>query len=221
MPNGAAVILFMALVIYKTRTNGGAVTSANICSIIYWPTKAIRYWYGLPRQRRLRPRLAHRHLSVHGWKKIWPIMLMAPSGWSKIQHQSKTNWYLWRSIWRFHHIDGHVHHARCFAAGAALRPGYRLGALQPWLHRQHFKWTRLRIVLPTRRARPSIMPQGLKGHLLICHGMVDECIFQDVVRLIATFDWTRQRQLGTGRLPRLRITVCRAQQLDGWIQTNS
>jgi dipeptidyl aminopeptidase/acylaminoacyl peptidase len=70
-----------------------------------------------------------------------------------------------------------------FAAGAALRP------VTDWAAYNH-GYTSGILNLPQtdaeayRRSSPIYFAQGLKGHLLICHGMVDTNVhFQDSVRL--------------------------------------
>jgi dipeptidyl aminopeptidase/acylaminoacyl peptidase len=71
-----------------------------------------------------------------------------------------------------------------FAAGAALRP------VTDWAHYNH-GYTAQILNLPQndieayRRSSPIYFAEGLKGHLLICHGMVDTNVFfQDTVRLV-------------------------------------
>jgi dipeptidyl aminopeptidase/acylaminoacyl peptidase len=71
-----------------------------------------------------------------------------------------------------------------FAAGAALRP------VTDWAHYNHF-YTSGILNIPQedtvayRRSSPIYHAPGLKGALLICHGMVDVNVhFQDAVRLV-------------------------------------
>jgi len=71
-----------------------------------------------------------------------------------------------------------------FAAGAALRP------VTDWAHYNH-EYTGRILNLPQgdeeayKRSSPIYLAEGLKGHLLICHGMVDTNVhFQDTVRLV-------------------------------------
>jgi dipeptidyl aminopeptidase/acylaminoacyl peptidase len=71
-----------------------------------------------------------------------------------------------------------------FAAGAALRP------VTDWAHYNH-QYTSNILNIPQkgveayRRSSPIYHAQGLKGALLICHGMVDTNVhFQDTVRLV-------------------------------------
>jgi dipeptidyl aminopeptidase/acylaminoacyl peptidase len=70
-----------------------------------------------------------------------------------------------------------------FAAGAALRP------VTDWAHYQHPYTSNILNAPPAdtlayRRSSPIYFAEGLKGALLICHGMVDVNVhFQDTVRL--------------------------------------
>jgi dipeptidyl aminopeptidase/acylaminoacyl peptidase len=71
-----------------------------------------------------------------------------------------------------------------FAAGAALRP------VTDWAHYNH-GYTSDILNTPQndpdayRQSSPIYFAEGLKGHLLICHGMVDTNVFfQDSVRLV-------------------------------------
>jgi dipeptidyl aminopeptidase/acylaminoacyl peptidase len=71
-----------------------------------------------------------------------------------------------------------------FAAGAALRP------VTDWAHYNH-GYTSAILNVPQqdadayRQSSPIYFAQGLKGALLICHGMVDtNVLFQDSVRLV-------------------------------------
>ncbi len=70
-----------------------------------------------------------------------------------------------------------------FAAGAALRP------VTDWAHYSHSYTSNILNVpyadsLAYARSSPIYFAEGLKGALLICHGMVDVNVhFQDVVRL--------------------------------------
>jgi dipeptidyl aminopeptidase/acylaminoacyl peptidase len=70
-----------------------------------------------------------------------------------------------------------------FAAGAALRP------VTDWAHYNH-GYTSNILNIPQkdaeayRKSSPIYFAEGLKGALLICHGMVDtNVLFQDSVRL--------------------------------------
>jgi dipeptidyl aminopeptidase/acylaminoacyl peptidase len=71
-----------------------------------------------------------------------------------------------------------------FAAGAALRP------VTDWANYNH-QYTSNILNVPQmdaeayRRSSPIYFASGLKGALLICHGMVDTNVhFQDTVRLV-------------------------------------
>jgi dipeptidyl aminopeptidase/acylaminoacyl peptidase len=71
-----------------------------------------------------------------------------------------------------------------FAAGAALRP------VTDWTHYNHPYTSRILNepqgdTLAYRRSSPIYFAEGLRGNLLICHGMVDDNVhFQDTARLI-------------------------------------
>jgi len=70
-----------------------------------------------------------------------------------------------------------------FAAGAGLR------SVTDWAHYNHGYTSAIlnepfNDSLAYRRSSPIYFAEGLKGHLLMCHGMVDENVhFQDIVRL--------------------------------------
>ena len=95
-----------------------------------------------------------------------------------------------------------------FAAGAALRP------VSDWALYNHGYTSDILNVPQSdpdayRRSSPIYFAQGLKGALLICHGMVDTNVeFADTVRLVRTADRAAQGELGAGGLsrgePRLR-----------------
>lgn len=75
-------------------------------------------------------------------------------------------------------------HPDVFAAGAALRP------VTDWAHYNH-EYTSNILNVPQqdadayRQSSPIYFAQGLKGALLICHGMADTNVhFQDTVRLV-------------------------------------
>ncbi|MCH7677556.1 S9 family peptidase [candidate division KSB1 bacterium] len=71
-----------------------------------------------------------------------------------------------------------------FAAGASLRP------VTDWAHYNHSYTSNILNIpqadtLAYRRSSPIYHAEGLKGHLLICHGMIDTNVhFQDTVRLV-------------------------------------
>jgi dipeptidyl aminopeptidase/acylaminoacyl peptidase len=71
-----------------------------------------------------------------------------------------------------------------FAAGAALRP------VTDWAHYNHPYTARIlnephSDTVAYRRSSPIYFAEGLRGRLLICHGMVDDNVhFQDTARLI-------------------------------------
>ena len=70
-----------------------------------------------------------------------------------------------------------------FQSGAALRP------VTDWAHYNHGYTSNILNIpqadtLAYRRSSPIYFADGLQGHLLICHGMIDTNVhFQDVVRL--------------------------------------
>ena len=88
-----------------------------------------------------------------------------------------------------------------FAAGAALRP------VTDWAHYNH-GYTCGILNEPQddaaayRQSSPIYFAGGLKGALLICHGLVDTNVHvQDSMRLAAAPDRAAQGQLGAGALP--------------------
>ena len=95
-----------------------------------------------------------------------------------------------------------------FAAGAALRP------VTDWSHYNH-GYTSNILNEPQndaeayRKSSPIYFAEGLKGALLICHGMVDtNVLFQDSVRLVQRLIELRKENWSVapypGREPRLR-----------------
>ena len=99
------------------------------------------------------------------------------------RRRSEAHRHLRRQLRRLHHADGDVHRARHLRRRRGAAAGDRLGALQPSLHRQHPQRAaeRHRGLPPSS---PIYFAEGLKGALLICHGMVDVNVhFQDTVRL--------------------------------------
>ena len=94
-----------------------------------------------------------------------------------------------------------------FAAGAALRP------VTDWAHYNH-GYTANILNEPQddaeayRQSSPIYFAEGLKGALLICHGMVDTNVhFQDSVRLVQRLIELRKDELGAGGLSRSRTTA--------------
>ena len=85
-----------------------------------------------------------------------------------------------------------------FAADAALRP------VTDWAHYNH-GYTSNILNIPQkdaeayRKSSPIYFADGLKGALLICHGMVDtNVLFQDSIRLAQKLIELKKRELGTG-----------------------
>lgn len=70
-----------------------------------------------------------------------------------------------------------------FAAGGALR------SVTDWAHYNHGYTSNIlnepyNDTIAYKRSSPIYFAQGLKGHLLMCHGMIDQNVhFQDIVRL--------------------------------------
>ena len=96
-----------------------------------------------------------------------------------------------------------------FAAGAALRP------VTDWAHYNH-GYTSDILNVPQndpeayKQSSPIYFADGLKGQLLICHGMVDTNVFfQDSVRLVAAADRAAQGELGDRAVSRSRTTASR------------
>ena len=100
-----------------------------------------------------------------------------------------------------------------FAAGAALRP------VTDWARYNHGYTSNIlnvpqRDAEAYRKSSPIYFADGLKGALLICHGMVDTNVhFQDSVRLDAAVDRAAQGELGAGGLPGREPRVHRGDQL--------
>ena len=90
-----------------------------------------------------------------------------------------------RQLRRVHHADGDVHDARCVRRRRGAASGHRLGALQPWLHVEHPEHCRQVDPEAYKKSSPIYFADGLKGRLLILHGMVDTNVFfQDSIRLV-------------------------------------
>ena len=93
-----------------------------------------------------------------------------------------------------------------FAAGAALRP------VTDWATYNHGYTSDILNTPQTdpeayRRSSPIFFAEGLKGALLICHGMVDTNVeFQDTVRLIAAPHRIAQGELVGGARTRWKTT---------------
>jgi len=97
---------------------------------------------------------------------------------------SEAHWAVRRQLRRVHHSHAMFTQPDVFAAGAALRP------VTDWAHYNH-GYTANILNLPQKdveaykQSSPIYFAQGLKGALLICHGMVDTNVhFQDTVRLV-------------------------------------
>ena len=145
---------------------------------------------------------------------------MVPPGWRKYGVDAKRIGILWRLIRRFITLMGLFTTPDVFAAGAALRP------VTDWAHYNHGYTGHSQHLYagqhcPMRPKFSIYYANGLKGALLICHGMVDTNVHrQDVVRL-------SQRLIELGKdnwelaVYPMEDHICWAQQLDRWVQTNS
>ena len=62
----------------------------------------------------------------------------------------------------------------------------------------------------------AMAAEGLRGRLLICHGMVDDNVhFQDTARADPAADRAQEDQLGGGRVSRRAACIHAERQLDG------
>ena len=107
-----------------------------------------------------------------------------------------------------------------FAAGAALRP------VTDWAHYNH-GYTSNILNVPQkdaeayRKSSPIYFAEGLKGALLICHGMVDTNVhFQDSVRLAQRLIELRKENWELRRLPGREPRLHRRDELGGRIQAH-
>ena len=91
----------------------------------------------LPRQRGLRPRLAHGRRGPHG--RARPERRGGRRGLPRRAggRRPEAHRRLRRQLRRLHHADGAVHLARHLRGGRRAPAGDRLGALQPRLHVEH------------------------------------------------------------------------------------
>ena len=92
---------------------------------------------GLPRQLRLRPRLAHGDLPAHGRQgpRGHRRRREVPGGEGAGEPEADRR--LRRQLRRLHHADGDVHDAGRVRGRRGAAAGDRLGALQPRLHVEH------------------------------------------------------------------------------------
>ena len=140
--------------------------------------------HGLPRQRRLRPRLAHRDLPPDGPLPSSRISSTACTG-SKRTHSVDANriGVYGGSYGGFMTLIAMFRAPDVFKAGAALRP------VTDWTQYNH-EYTSNILNDPQidpiayERSSPIEFADGLKGHLLIAHGMIDDnVLFEDSARL--------------------------------------
>ena len=103
---------------------------------------------------------------------------------ARARRRPETHRHLRRQLRRLHHADGAVHHARRLRRRRRAASGDRLGALQPPATPSNILNTPQKDPEAYRQSSPIYFAEGLKGALLICHGVVDVNVhFQDTVRL--------------------------------------
>ena len=121
---------------------------------------------------------------------------------------------LWRFLWWLYYIDGDVYNARCICCRRRLASGYRLGKLNHG-YTSNILNEPYNDSLAYRRSSPIYFAEGLKGHLLMCHGMVDVNVhFQDIVKLTQRLIELGKDNWELARLPNGRSWICGTQQLD-------
>ncbi len=125
---------------------------------------------GLPRQRRLRPRLAYRDLSPDGPSGAGrPDRRRALAG-EERRGRSAACRLVRRLLRRLHVADGAVPRARRVQGRRRAAPGHRLDPVQPRIHREHpqrpaTRPDRLRGFIADRiRRRPQRRPADLPRH---------------------------------------------------------
>ena len=175
----------------------------------------------LPRQLRLRARLAYRHLSPHGRQGSRGHRRRGEVPGGERAGQPEADWRLRRELRRLHHADGDVHDAGRLCSRRGASPGDRLGALQPRLHVEH----------PQRAAgrRRSVQteladlfrrwPQGSAPHLPR-NGRHQRALSGFGASRRAA-DRVAQGELGAGGVPGRESRVRAGDQLDGRIQDGS
>ena len=110
---------------------------------------------GLPRERRLRPRLAHRDLPPHGRQGSRRRRRRREVSHAQGAGEPEAHRRVRRQLRRLHHADGDVHDARRVRRRRGAAAGDRLGALQPRLHVEHPQYPQ-KDMDAYRRARRSI-----------------------------------------------------------------
>ena len=101
-----------------------------------------RAGYGFSRLARLRPRLAHGHLSADGPSRSRRSRRRRQMARRKLQRRSQARGRLWRFLRRLPDLYGHVPAPAVVRGGCLTATSDRLGALQPWLHLEHTKHAR-------------------------------------------------------------------------------
>ena len=114
----------------------------------------------LPRELRLRPRLAHRDLPAHGRQGSGGRRGRREIPRDGRARRSEAHRGLRRQLRRVHHADGDVHDARRLRGRRRAAAGDRLGALQPRLYVRHPERSAERTPRRTARARRSTSPTG-------------------------------------------------------------
>ena len=119
--------------------------------------------------------------------------------------------------------DGDVHAAGCLRRRRSAPAGYRLGASTTTATPANILNTPQTDAEAYRKSSPIYFAQGLKGALLICHGMVDTNVeFQDTVRLVQRLIELRKENWNRRALSRWRITAsCEPSQLGRRVQAHS
>ena len=163
----------------------------------------------LPRQRRLRPRLAHRR-STATWAAPISTDVVDGARWLVATEKvdAKRLGVYGGSYGGFITLMAMFTTPDVFAAGAALRP------VTDWSHYNHEYTSNILNEPQTdpaayRRSSPIYFADGLKGALLICHGLVDVNVHaQDSIRLAQRLIELRKEHWELaplpGRGPRLR-----------------
>ena len=98
----------------------------------------------LPRQRRLRPRLAHRDLPLDGQAGTGGLPRRPRLAGGNEAGRSRPRRHLRRQLRRLHDLHGAVPEARRVQGRRRAAPGQRLVAVQPRIHQQHPQHARAR-----------------------------------------------------------------------------
>jgi dipeptidyl aminopeptidase/acylaminoacyl peptidase len=138
----------------------------------------------LSRQRRLRPRLADRDLPSHGRQGSRRHRRRGEIPREGAGRRPGPHRRVRRQLRRLHHPHGYVHDAGHVRGGRGPAARHRLGSLQPRLHLANILNVPQADPEAYKKSSPIYFAEGLKGALLICHGVVDTNVhFSDSVRL--------------------------------------